>query len=187
MVNHHQLHPFNCMLVKQSHKCHIHGGGQHTDTDESTPRKVLQCRKWELGTWVHIHVLPWTAESNSKTREKNYSFSTLCHLKGIFIKTIHRRLKSANPLQLVIIKLYPKLYTFLESCCIYSYLTSFTCPHSSLHSPPLLPTDPLGRLPANPKAFLSLCYPGATRPPLPVIRHWDALKPYLIVLRIIKL
>lgn len=30
LVNHHQLHPFNCTLVRQSHKCHIHGGGQQT-------------------------------------------------------------------------------------------------------------------------------------------------------------
>lgn len=105
MVNHHPLHPFNCTLVRQSHKCHIHGGGRHTDTAKATQRKVLQWGKWESGTRVHVHVLPHTAGSNNKTREKNYAVLVrYVRQKGIFIKTIHERLRSANPLQSVIMK-----------------------------------------------------------------------------------
>lgn len=59
----------------------------------------------ENGTRVHLHVLPHTAGSNNKTREENYAFLVdYVRQKGIFVKTIHGRLRSANPLQSVTMK-----------------------------------------------------------------------------------
>lgn len=104
---------------------------------------------------------------------RKISFSTPCQLKGIFIKTMHGRLRSANPLQLVIIKpwqLYSKLYTLLESCCIYPYLTSSTCLPSSLHSPPCFFFQQTQR--AGSLLTLKLSYHSAIL--VPQDHHWQS-------------
>lgn len=113
--------------------------------------------------------------------ETFHYFSALCQLRGIFIRTIHGRLRSINPLQLVIRKpqqIYPKLYIFLESCCICLQVTStkmFTSlSYLPIPFPPfisliLLPIESRQLSLLNPKAFQLLCHPAATRPPLTVM------------------